>query len=79
MEGGAIMVERYIGKCPKCGSEFLYEFVFEEAEDTIQGISIPCPECKHELDWNFLPKLKKYNSVSWHCNDFMELHVEEML
>lgn len=54
-----MMIERHIGKCPKCKDEFLYEFVFEEAENTIQGIDIPCPECKHELDWNFLPKFNK--------------------
>lgn len=52
------MTERHIGKCPKCGKEFLYEFTFEENPDTaVFGISIPCSDCAHEIEWDFLPKV----------------------
>ena len=51
------MPERHVGKCPKCGNEYLYEFIFKENPNIVVfGISDPCPECAHEIEWDFLPK-----------------------
>lgn len=62
------MIERHIGTCPKCGAIILYDFLFEHSENaTIEQIGIPCPECKYNLKWDFLPKkdslLKSYNKA----------------
>lgn len=51
------MKEKHIGKCPKCGQTSLYELEFTKAEGSdIMVISIPCSECAHDLEWDFLPK-----------------------
>lgn len=49
---------RKLGTCPKCGNVEIIDFEFEEVSDSvpIDRVSISCPECKHELEFeNFFP------------------------
>ena len=63
-----IYTKRKLGTCPKCGKMELIDFELEEDSISVNNISIPCSECKHELEFeNFFPivnaKLIKHTLV----------------
>lgn len=59
------MTIRKLCTCKSCGKTTLFDFVFEESFEcvTVAHVSVPCPECCHEVEYEPFTNIQGFKLI----------------